>query len=162
MAWSDAPTEKQISALANFMNYHAPVPTPKANAALKWLEKNATRRQVSDELQRVCRLDVARKLTAENMFDSAVWDSFEFDGDEQPTDKQTGVVFSIINKVVPFVDATMAVYWLKTNSTKKQVSKEIDRLKELQERNNLSKESCFKALIWRGSPVVQKKGEREL
>lgn len=150
MAWEDKPTKKQLDALWNFMTRHIAMPNKKANIALEWLEKNATRKQVSDELGRVRDLGIDNKLTPENIFASDVWANFKYNEDEMPTEKQTSLVFAIINKILPFKDAVLASHWLKFNSTKQQVAIEIDRLKDLQDNFRLDQESCFDSEIWSG------------
>lgn len=71
MGWLDKPTEEQINALWRWFRWQ--MPRAEAQDALKWLQKNATRRQVSEEMDRVRRLFHARKLSREECFSSDIW-----------------------------------------------------------------------------------------
>ena len=78
MAWSDEPTETQIGALFNFIQWK--LPRDEAVHAVKWLQENSTRRDVSYELKRVRELFTQRKLTKESCFESDIWEGYEYDG----------------------------------------------------------------------------------
>lgn len=147
MTWEDKPTDKQLDALDRL--WWGTVPSKKRVAATKWLEKHATRKQVSDILTRTRDLYINRKLNATNSFESAVWDGFEYDSkDDSPTSQQVSLVYAILRRHLPMIEAVLASSWLGRNSTIPEVSKEIDRLKDLENRCALDKEECFAAKIW--------------
>lgn len=76
MAWTDKPTEAQLERLYQWLKWE--MPTSKARDALDWLGQNADRRQVSDEMQRIRELKVARRLNHEECFASKIWESYPF------------------------------------------------------------------------------------
>lgn len=76
MAWTDKPTEAQLERLYQWFKWE--MPTSKARDALDWLEQNADRRQVSDEMKRIRELKVARRLNHEECFASKIWESYPF------------------------------------------------------------------------------------
>lgn len=71
MGWEDKPSEAQVNALWYWFKWE--MPTEEANDALKWFEKNATRREAFDEVKRVRELNLSRKLNREACFNSEVW-----------------------------------------------------------------------------------------
>lgn len=71
MAWIDKPTKAQINALYSWFRWK--MPTAEAKDALDWLEQNATRRQVSDEMKRVRELYLTRSLNRDDCFRGEVW-----------------------------------------------------------------------------------------
>lgn len=71
MGWMDKPTYAQIETLYGWMRWQ--MPTAEAQDAVHWLKENATRRQVSDEMQRVRALYVAHKLDRNECFKGSVW-----------------------------------------------------------------------------------------
>ena len=147
MAWEDKPTDKQLNALDRL--WWGTVPSKKRDAATKWLEEHATRKQVSDILTRTRDLYIDRKLNATNSFESAVWDGFEYDNkNDSPTSQQVSLVYAILRRHLPINEAVLASSWLGQNSTMPEVSKEIDRLKVLESQCALDKEECFAAKIW--------------
>lgn len=76
MAWEDKPTEAQLERLYQWFKWE--MPTPKARDCLKWLESNADRRQVSDEMKRIRQLKLSHNLNHEKCFSSKIWDSYPF------------------------------------------------------------------------------------
>lgn len=85
MAWDDKPTDRQISLLYHWFDWKMSL--PKAHHCLSWLEKNATRKQVSKEIERVGELYRAHKLDRENCFDSEIWNGYEYDENYEKTFK---------------------------------------------------------------------------
>ena len=71
MAWTDRPTKAQINALWHW--FYWKMPTEEAKDSLAWLEKNATRKQVSDEMKRVRELYQSNRLNRDECFKGAVW-----------------------------------------------------------------------------------------
>ena len=71
MSWLDKPTKAQIAALAHMMQWE--LTTSELHDAMKWLENNANRRQVSDELGRIKALKASHKLDRNACFNSTVW-----------------------------------------------------------------------------------------
>jgi hypothetical protein len=74
MAWIDKPTKAQINALYLMIRWH--MSTVEVNDALDWLEQNATRKQVSDELSRIRDLKLSRKLDRDGCFRGEVWSEY--------------------------------------------------------------------------------------
>lgn len=74
MGWGDKPTKAQINALYLMIRWH--MSTAEVNDALDWLEQNATRKQVSDELSRIRQLKMNRQLNREECFRSDVWSDY--------------------------------------------------------------------------------------
>lgn len=74
MAWDDKPSKAQISALYHMIQWK--MPTAEAQDAVRWLEKNATKKQVSEELGRVRKLNIERSLTRDECFKSDVWKEY--------------------------------------------------------------------------------------
>lgn len=74
MAWTDKPTDAQLNAFWNLTM--GTLSTPEAKDAMAWLEKNANRRQVSDELGRIRDLYIDHNLTREECFNGDVWKEY--------------------------------------------------------------------------------------
>ena len=77
MAWSDEPTEAQLAAIRHLIKWK--LPSAEIMRASDWLEKHATRREVSYEMGRLRNLYIDRKLTKDNVFESEIWEGFEHD-----------------------------------------------------------------------------------
>jgi hypothetical protein len=75
MAWSDGPTPAQIGAWANLVKWD--LPDVLINEACKFIEKNMTRKEISEELGRTRDLYMKRKITEDSCFNSPVWDKFK-------------------------------------------------------------------------------------
>lgn len=75
MAWSDSPTYSQINALLHMVRWEIPI--DESIAMGKYLEKNATRKDLSNELGRIKGLIERRKLTKDAVFDSEVWANYQ-------------------------------------------------------------------------------------
>ena len=148
MAWSDEPTEEQLNAVYRFLDRHSSLQRDKALAATNYLKEHATRKQVSDELGRLRKLSIERKLNRDSCFDSAIWEGFEFDGDDLPTNEQNALIFAIFRRHMPIGRAAMASSWLGQHATRREVSGEIDRIKALDDQHSLDRESCFDSAIW--------------
>ena len=71
MSWLDKPTKNQISALHHMIQWE--VPTAELHDAMEWLENNANRKQVSDELGRIKELKITKRLNRNECFNSPVW-----------------------------------------------------------------------------------------
>lgn len=71
MSWLDKPTKAQINILWHW--YRWKMPTAEAKDALDWLEQNATRKQVSDEMTRVRELYKSHSLSREDCFNAPIW-----------------------------------------------------------------------------------------
>lgn len=69
---------------------------------------------------------------------------------DEPTDMQLGVIYSWIRWLMPNEKASEAVNYLETSATRKEVSDEIKRLKELKSHKKLDLEALFSGLIWEG------------
>lgn len=70
------PTESQLGVLFRWFQWQ--MTSDKASKAMKWLENNATRKDVSDEISRVHDLYHSRKLDEERCFESDIWQGFHY------------------------------------------------------------------------------------
>lgn len=75
MAWSDGATMSQIGAWFNMVKWELKVGEEVTTG--DYLKAHANRRQMSDELERVRGLKIARRLNRDNLFDSPLWDDYE-------------------------------------------------------------------------------------
>lgn len=76
MAWSDEPTNAQLSSLYNMIKWKANGDS--ATRAIQWLAEKATRREVSDELKRVRELYQEHALNTSNCFTGEIWEGFPY------------------------------------------------------------------------------------
>ena len=76
MGWNDKPTDNQLNTLYHWIRWR--MPTAKAMNAIRWLENNATRKEVSDEMARIRSLYSSNKLDEEECFSSNIWDDYPF------------------------------------------------------------------------------------
>ena len=76
MAWKDKPTYAQLELLYQWFRWE--MPTPKAKDAVHWLEDNADRQQVSNEIKRIKELQVNKQLNGQECFSSSVWEKYPF------------------------------------------------------------------------------------
>jgi hypothetical protein len=75
MAWTDKPTDNQIFAIRRLVQWVTSTETELKMT--DWLKATATRKQVSEELGRLRKLYIDRKLDKTSMFESPIWDGFE-------------------------------------------------------------------------------------
>lgn len=75
MAWSDKPTQAQLSGVYRLIEWTVPKDT--LLAALEHLKETATRREVSDEMGRLRNLYIDHKLDKSNVFASSIWEGFK-------------------------------------------------------------------------------------
>lgn len=73
-AWKDKPTESQLNTLFHWIRWE--MSSTEASEAIKWLEKNATRKQVSDEMNRIHDLKHANKLNRDECFKGEIWKEY--------------------------------------------------------------------------------------
>lgn len=77
MAGGNKPTDNQINALFHMTTWVLPRDLEKA--AIKYIEENATRKEVSNELVRIRSLKIARRLQLkEDVFCGKVWKNFDW------------------------------------------------------------------------------------
>ena len=69
---------------------------------------------------------------------------------DEPTDAQLNAIFTTIRWTVATPVAQEAVKWLTERATRREVSAELKRLKELNQTRNLSALNCFEGEIWEG------------
>lgn len=69
---------------------------------------------------------------------------------DEPTDAQLNAIFMIIRWTVPTTTAQKAILWLAERATRREVSEELKRIKELNVKRNLSTLNCFDGDIWEG------------
>lgn len=84
MAFDNKPTEAQIGLLYRWFKWKMPI--AKANHALNWLENHATRREVSQEIDRVGKLFHEINLDEQKCFDSPIWDGYKCNASEGEAD----------------------------------------------------------------------------
>lgn len=77
MAWSDEPTYGQIETIFSWLL--PKLGREEAHDAVKWLEKTATRRDVSLEMNRLKELKDKGLLDASKCFTSEIWEGFNHD-----------------------------------------------------------------------------------
>lgn len=77
MAWSDEPTPVQLGALGRLIHWELDADT--VARAIKFLEENATRREVSTEMTRLRALYLGRQLSKETIFEAPIWEGFDYD-----------------------------------------------------------------------------------
>ena len=69
---------------------------------------------------------------------------------DEPTEAQIGLVYKYIRWQMPLDLANRAASWLENNADRRAVSKEIKRLKDLNDRHILDREKCFESEVWEG------------
>lgn len=69
---------------------------------------------------------------------------------DEPTDMQLGTIFSWLSWKVDRITAQEAVKWLQNTATRRDVSAEMNRLRDLRQRNLLDASNCFLGEIWEG------------
>lgn len=69
---------------------------------------------------------------------------------DEPTDAQMSAIFMLIRWSIPTETAQDAVKWLAEHATRRDVSNEMKRLRELNIRHNLNASNCFESEIWEG------------
>lgn len=74
------PTDAQLNAIHAWAKWK--LDALLLREALAWLEKNATRRQVSQEISRIRGLYYDHKLDSTTFFESPVWDGFKVKNEE--------------------------------------------------------------------------------
>ena len=69
---------------------------------------------------------------------------------DEPTDMQLGTIFSWLSWKVDRNTAQEAVKWLQNTATRRDVSAEMNRLRDLRQKNLLDASNCFTSEIWEG------------
>ena len=69
---------------------------------------------------------------------------------DKPTDAQLYRVYSWIRWEMTNEQAQKAIAWLEETATRRDVSLEMTRLKELKEKRLLDGKNCFESQIWEG------------
>ena len=67
---------------------------------------------------------------------------------DDPTEPQINAVYRWLSWNMPTQEAREAANWLRDNSTRREVSTEMSRLKKLYDRRLLNKETAFESDIW--------------
>ena len=75
MSWSDKPTEAQLGLVYSWIRWK--MPNEIASKAVSWLEDNADRKAVSNEIKRLKDLNDRHILDREKCFESEVWEGFD-------------------------------------------------------------------------------------
>lgn len=74
---------------------------------------------------------------------------------DEPTEAQLNAIFMLIRWSVPTEAAKNAVLWLEERATRREVSDEMKRLRELDLKHDLSASTCFVGDIWDGFPYAE-------
>lgn len=69
---------------------------------------------------------------------------------DEPTDAQLNAFYKLIHWEVPNNIAQKATLWLAEMATRREVSDELKRVKELAVTHKLSALNCFEGEIWEG------------
>lgn len=69
---------------------------------------------------------------------------------DEPTDAQLNAIYSTIRWSVPIPMAQKAVLWLAEHATRREVSDEMKRVRELDLKHDLRASNCFIGEIWEG------------
>jgi len=81
MAWTDKPSDAQMNMLWYWGKWN--ISNDRLRPALKWLEQNATKKEVSEEMSRVRELYKKHRLDKETFFDSPVWSDYKCSAEEK-------------------------------------------------------------------------------
>ena len=76
---------------------------------------------------------------------------------DEPTDAQLAVVYRFIRWEMSTPEAREAAKWLGVNSTRREVSFEIKRLRDLYNGRKLNRDLVFGSEIWDGCPIAPRK-----
>ena len=74
---------------------------------------------------------------------------------DEPTEAQIGSIYHLIRWKMPNAEAIKASEWLRSNTTRRDVSYELKRIRELYMSHKLTKERCFDSEIWEGFENVR-------
>lgn len=74
---------------------------------------------------------------------------------DEPTDAQIGSIYHLIRWKMPNAEAIAALDWLKANTTRREVSYELKRIRELYMSHRLTRDNCFDSEIWEGFKNVR-------
>lgn len=74
MACNEKPTEAQLGVIYQWFRWE--MPNAEASRACRWLEDNATRRDVSLEMNRLKILKNKRTLDRDNCFAGEIWEGY--------------------------------------------------------------------------------------
>ncbi len=69
---------------------------------------------------------------------------------DEPTEPQLEAIYRLIRWNMPNAEAIRACNWLKDNTTRRDVSYEMKRLRELYINHKLTRNRCFEGEIWEG------------
>lgn len=69
---------------------------------------------------------------------------------DEPSETQLGTIYSWLRWHMSNDEARKAVLHLKNTATRREVSYEMVRLKELKEKRLLDADTCFRSDIWEG------------
>ena len=67
---------------------------------------------------------------------------------DKPTKAQINALWQWFSWKMPSSEAKDALDWLEQNSTRKQVSDEMKRVRELSMTHGLNRETCFSGEVW--------------
>ena len=67
---------------------------------------------------------------------------------DKPTEAQLGALFSLMRWKVPSEKLTTAIDYLRDNKTRKEVSDELTRVRNLYVSHKLTADNCFASKIW--------------
>lgn len=75
MGWNDKATDAQLNAFLHMVRWDVAI--DESLEMGKYLEENATRREMSNELGRIRKLSIDRKLTKDTIFDGELWANYK-------------------------------------------------------------------------------------
>ena len=67
---------------------------------------------------------------------------------DNPTEAQLNALFFWLRRQMSSVEASAAISWLRDNATRRQVSDEMKRVRELFVNHTLDRDKCFEGDIW--------------
>ena len=67
---------------------------------------------------------------------------------DEPTPAQIGTIYRWIEWKMTNLEAKKAMQWLRQHATRKEVSDEMTRIRNLKNEHKLTKEECFNSEVW--------------
>lgn len=74
---------------------------------------------------------------------------------DEPTNAQLSSLYNMIKWKATGDSATRAIQWLAERATRREVSDELKRVRELYAKHALNATNCFVGEIWEGFPYAK-------
>ena len=74
---------------------------------------------------------------------------------DEPTSAQLGALYNMIRWKAAGDSAAKAVQWLAERATRREVSDELKRVRDLYAKHALDASNCFIGKIWEGFPYAK-------